>query len=545
MTKVHLLEDVADLPSKAGQMLINQSYSVAIASDELASKINIFPPQNAGGIVEKPSSENTSDSLGTPRQIQSNVLFRDVSRYDLDAKQWSYQLADTTNTDSLPVDTTNTDSLPVGTESIIWSQRINARATYPGSLTEVKYIPGSSAIQIINYPVNSNVGLQQTVLFSNRVFNAATSPIFVTMAVSMTLSDNINCSKTWGLLSGNAGYFFRIYGNGQSNNFKVGYKFTIEQSTTEIEISRNQFNGDKLNGTGRTSHTQTFTNIGMFGLEIGTAGYGARFWAYVESGNKAEWVLVHSLYNDSDGSQNRITDEESYPISFEVKNIGQSTTLQTLTKYGTSVASIGSAIATSDINSINISKSIVAGRLPYSILTIQTSNYINNKKNVSSVLAARLNLLASNGAWRIVLIKNPTFASLDWLNVGTLSSVQYRINDNIFLTGGIIISSFLLFSNKPLSIDLSNIFALNRSFLTTQYTNDNQFLGDYGQQFLLKSDILCVGIVDANIPVDSNEVIWNSASLINATPTYEFASSLSISNLLPSTIHCSLNILEV
>ena len=317
------------------------------------------------------------------------------------------------------------------------------------------------------------------------------------------------------------------------------------QSTTEIEISRNQFNGDKLNGTGRTSHTQTFTNIGMFGIEVGTAGYGARFWAYVESGNKAEWVLIHSLYNDSDGSQNRITDEESYPISFEVKNIGQSTTLQTLTKYGTSVASIGSAIATSDINSINISKSIVAGRLPYSILTIQTSNYINNKKNVSSVLAARLNLLASNGAWRIVLIKNPTFASLDWLNVGTLSSVQYRINDNIFLTGGIIISSFLLFSNKPLSIDLSNIFALNRSFLTTQYTNDNQFLGDYGQQFLLKSDILCVGIVDANIPVDSNEVIWNSASLINATPTYEFASSLSISNLLPSTIHCSLNILEV
>lgn len=534
--KVHLPEDIGDTPAKAGVKPITQSYPFVLASDELIGYADVFPPTNDAeklNPIFKPASENTTDVFALSRQVKSQVLFRNVSNYDIEPNQWSFQSSDTTDG----------GTMPQGSESIIWAERINARASYPGSLTEVKFLPQVSAIQLRNYPVGSNIGYQQTVLYSNRVFSAGTNPILVTVAVSMTLSDNPNCSKTWGLLGGNSGYFFRIYGTGQADTFKVGYRRTLGGSTNEVEISRSQFNGDKLDGT--NGHTQTFTNVGMYGIEIGTAGYGARFWAYVTVADTARWVLVHSLQNDSDSSQDRITDEEGLPISFEVRNVGQSTTLQTLSKYGTSVTSLGTPIGTSEINFVSASKLVSPSRSPFPILGIRATDYINSKKNFSNLLGAKLNILVSGGIWRIVLIKNPAKENTNvWTLINTISAIQYNTARGSFLINGTQLCQYLVSANKPLSISLKDIFALNRSFLTAQYTNDAQAAGDLGLQFLQSSDELWIVAVDANIPSSNNEIIWDSTLNVNVSPTYEFADSSTLTNL-SSTIHASINVLEV
>lgn len=537
MVKIHLPEDIGDLPSKAGEKPMAESYPFVLASDELVSYVSVFPPTSEteeSAPIFKPASENTTDVFALTRQIKSSILFRNVSRYDIEPNQWSYQLSDSTSG----------DTLPIGTQSVIWTERINTRASYPGSLTEVKFIPQNSAIQLRNYPVNSNIGYQQTVLYSNRVFSAAANPILITVAVSMTLSDNPNCSKTWGLFGGNSGYFFRIYGKGEGDTFVVGYRNTLGATTSEVEIPRKDFNGDKLDGTG-SGHTQTFTNVGMFGIEVGTAGIGARFWAYVTVGGSARWVLVHSLYDDSDGSQSRVTDEEGLPLSFEVKNVGQSTTLQTLSKYGTSVTSLGTPIGTPDINSISASKTINPSRSPFPILGIRATDFINGKKNFSNILGSSLNILVTQGIWRIVLIKNPVVESTNtWTTINELSAIQYNTARGNFLINGVQITQYLVSANKHLAISLKDLFALNRSFLTAQYTNDAQATGDLGQQFLQSSDELWICAVDANIPVSNNEVIWDSANNLNVSPTYEFTGSSLLTNLT-TTIHASINILEV
>ena len=532
MTQIHLPEDIGDTQSKAGEKPIAQSYPFVLADDALIQYVGVFPPNSEEEKINpiyKPSSENVTDVFALGRQVKHSILFRNVSNYDLEPNHWGIQLSDTTDG----------GTIPQGSESVVWTERINTRAFYPGSLTEVKFLPQVSAIQLRNYPVSSNIGYQQTVLYSNRVFSAGTNPILVTVAVSMTLSDNPNCSKTWGLFGGNSGYFFRIYGTGQADTFKVGYRRTLGSSTSEVEISRSQFNGDKLDET--TGHNQTFTNVGMFGIEVGTAGIGARFWAYVEISGSARWVLVHSLYNDSDSSQDRITDEEGLPISFEVKNVGQSTTLQTLSKYGTSVTSISNPIGTSDINSISASKLVSSSRLPFPILGIRVRDYINSKKNFSNILATEINILAMSGMWRIVLIKNPSVDTTNvWTNVNNLSAIQSSSNKGTFVIGGTQVGQYLVSSTKPLSINLEDLFTLNRSFLTAQYTNDTQASGDLGQQYLLKSDELWVCVVDASIPFTNNEIIWES---LNATVTYEFSSSSSVNT--SATVYANINVLEV
>lgn len=546
--KVHLPEDIGDTPAKAGAKSITQSYPFILASDRLVGYASVLAPTNDAerlNPIFKPASDNTTDVFALSRQIESQVLFRNVSNYDIEPSQWSFQASDTTAG----------GALAQNSESIVWSERINARASYPGAVTEVKFVPNQSAIQLRNYPVDSNIGYQQTVLYSNRVFNAGTNPILVTVAVSMTLSDNPNCSKTWGLFSALSGYFFRIYGTGAVNNFVVGYRNTLGGSTNDVEIKRNDFNGDKLNGT--SGHTQAFTNVGMYGIEIGTTGYGARFWAYVTVGGAARWVLVHSLYNDSDSSQDRITDEEGLPISFEVKNIGQSTTLQTLSKYGTSVTSLGSVIGSSDISSISASKLVSPSRSPFPIIGIRASDFINSKRNFNSVLGAKLNVSVGSGTWRIVLIKNDIVGVLDWKKIDNLSAIQYDNDRAFFVTGGTQIAQFLVSQSKPLSINLKDIFALNKNFLAAQYTNDAQPSGDFGQQFLVNSDRLWICAIDANIAYANNEIIWDGSNSfntlftiiwddsnsVNSLPSYP--SEISPSSNIATTINASINTLEV
>lgn len=536
--KVHLPEDIGDTPAKAGAKPITQSYPFVLASDELVGYANVFAPTNDAerlNPIFKPASDNTTDVFALSKQIESQILFRNVSNYDIESSQWSYQLSDTTSG----------GALPQNSESIVWTNRINTRASYPGALTEVKFLPNQSAIQLRNYPIDSNIGYQQTVLYSNRLFSASVSPIFITVAVSMSLSDNPNCSKTWGLFSAKSGYFFRIYGTGAVNNFVVGYRNTLGSSTTEVEIERKDFNGDKLDGT--KGHTQTFTNVGMFGIEIGTAGYGARFWSYVTVGNTARWVLVHTLYNDSDSSQNRITDEEAIPISFEVKNTGQSTTLQTLSKYGTSVTSLGSAIGSPDVEAISTSKTVFSlGARPLPVLGIRPRAFINNLKNLNSILGSKISIAFSTGIWRIVLIKDPRIDPLTKWNNYPNSVLDYSFDEGVEATNGINLCSFLVSASKPLCFSLKDIFALNRIFLTAQYTNDVQASGDLGQQFLVSADELWICAIDANLPfpANNNEIIWNPKNLISSSATYENNNINSLRSI-SAQVNVSLNVLEV
>ncbi|MFM6156066.1 MAG: hypothetical protein ACKPE3_24225, partial [Sphaerospermopsis kisseleviana] len=263
-------------------------------------------------------------------------------------------------------------------ESVVWTNRNNVLPSYPGTLTQVKFSPTDSSIELLINEITSTLGRQQVLLFSNRNFSAAVSPIFVTMAVKMSLSpNNNNCIKTWGWLGGDAGYFFRIKGDGQGNNFVVGYRYSLGGVTTEVEIVRSTFNGDKLDGIGTSVHSQTFTNIGMFGIEVGTAGYGARFWAYVTVDNSsARWVLVHALANDSDSSPTRLIDEENLPFTFEIRSQGVNTG-QFLDKYGTSVASLGVAEG-------NVSVSLVEG-LNETISTTKFYQYLIGFRSSPSV----------------------------------------------------------------------------------------------------------------------------------------------------------------
>ena len=110
---------------------------------------------------------------------------------------------------------------------------------------------------------------------------------------------------------------------------------------------------------------------------------------------------------------------------------------------------------------------------------------------------------------------------------------------------GLTIKLYLLVSNKAININLTDLFALNRSFLTTQYTNDPIPNGDSGQQFVQNADELWVCVVDANIPTDyTGDIVWANALTANASPSYSDSRASALNNL-NSQIYLTLSTQEV
>jgi hypothetical protein len=65
----------------------------------------------------------------------------------------------------------------------------------------------------------------------------------------------------------------------------------------ELVIRSDDFNGDPLNGSGRSGYTITFNEVTMYKIEYSWYGaVGAKFYAYVPvSNDEARWVLIHTL----------------------------------------------------------------------------------------------------------------------------------------------------------------------------------------------------------------------------------------------------------
>lgn len=69
------------------------------------------------------------------------------------------------------------------------------------------------------------------------------------------------------------------------------------QALFETAIPREFFNGDPLDGNGRSRYLLSFEDVTMYKIEFGWYGaIGAKFYAYVPFGNEgARWVLMHTL----------------------------------------------------------------------------------------------------------------------------------------------------------------------------------------------------------------------------------------------------------
>ena len=106
-----------------------------------------------------------------------------------------------------------------------------------------------------------------------------------------------------------------------------------------IEIPRDQFNGDPLNGNGPSGYTIRPEKVTMWKIEFGWYGaIGARFYAYIPTGaGEARWVTVHTLVIENQLGQPCLQDSYfRFKYAVNVADTASIRTPQYIYKYGAS-----------------------------------------------------------------------------------------------------------------------------------------------------------------------------------------------------------------
>ena len=162
-----------------------------------------------------------------------------------------------------------------------------------------------------------------------------------------------------------------------------------------IEIPRDKFNGDPLNGNGPSGYTIRPEKVTMWKIEFGWYGaIGARFYAYIPSGaGEARWVVIHTLVIENSLEGPCLRDSYfRFKYSLDVFNESSIRTPQYLYKYGASyyidggdegsseIYSVSSGLNPKQINTSN-ETSLFSVR-PKDFITSSSGDQIVNKKLV-------------------------------------------------------------------------------------------------------------------------------------------------------------------
>ena len=158
-----------------------------------------------------------------------------------------------------------------------------------------------------------------------------------------------------------------------------------------VEIPRDKFNGDPLNGNGPSGYLIQPNKVTMYKIEFGWYGaIGARFYAYIPAGpGEARWVAIHTFVIEN--SMGSPCLEDSYfrlVYSLDVAKTSDVRSPQFLYKYGASYYIDGGDEGTSQIfsssskiKSINkVSERTLIGITPKEFILNSTGVEIKNKK---------------------------------------------------------------------------------------------------------------------------------------------------------------------
>ena len=283
----------------------------------------------------------------------------------------------------------------------------------PANLTSVGLDPNNLDVNSTNTRPGYSASVQRyAYLQSRRVFRYQPGRISgFTFGVRSSVETVSGVAIEWGISNPTDQYVFRIErgqlsiirrstlplepsvllrnGLKSEDQTKIpsGDPFDSEEYWT-IEIPRDKFNGDVLNGNGPSGYNLKAENVTMYKIEFGWYGaIGARFYAYIPVDNgEARWVVVHTLIIENSLGSPCLRD--SYfrlKYSLNVTNTSDIKTPQYLYKYGASYYIDGGDEGTSQIYSVSSKQKTISSSNETSLIGIKPKEVLLNRDGESII----------------------------------------------------------------------------------------------------------------------------------------------------------------
>lgn len=156
----------------------------------------------------------------------------------------------------------------------------------------------------------------------------------------------------------------------------------VEDQFYELVIQREFFNGDALNGNGRSGYLLDPTKVTMYKIEFGWYGaIGAKFFAYVPVDNgDARWVLMHTLTIENQLGEPCLQDPYfKFRYLQDIRDTSNIRSPQYLYKYGASCYIDGGDNSAGKFYTYTADEKTVDTTRPNSIIGIYPKQFISNK----------------------------------------------------------------------------------------------------------------------------------------------------------------------
>jgi hypothetical protein len=289
----------------------------------------------------------------------------------------------------------------------------------------------------------------------------------------------------------------------------------VSTSPTVMEeiVPRRFWNGDTMVGANTTilgaadtksAHQLSLTNLVMCRIEYGWyGGTGSRLLFYVpvdanlpsgETVKASRWVIAHNL-NCSDRIPYPSLGNPTLPMQFRIEKTGALSANSYIRKYGAQISIDGGDYSKLAIFSKDSPKVASIGTTSYKpLLALRIKENITNnqgqtKRNLMRVFPLVLSMCSEARA-QFALFKNPATMSdasstpvTAFTSTGTLSAIEFNspesaTNAITSFTGGEQLASFFTGDGSADTVDLTEIFAFARQYLTREATAASGTAGD-------------------------------------------------------------------
>jgi hypothetical protein len=253
-----------------------------------------------------------------------------------------------------------------------------------------------------------------------------------------------NLRQRVGYYGDNNGMYLELYGSA----INLVERTAVEGSVAETSVLQDDWNGDKLNGTGASGLTLDLTKAQILWMDIEWLGVGTVRMGFVING---QFIVCHSFHHANLLASTYIT-TASLPLRYEIENVAatdeNNVTLKqicstVISEGGYSLRGAQQQIALP----VKTPRTLTTSGTYYPVISIKLKTSPDRLDAI--VIPTDLSIIpttASNYHWQ--LVAGGTTAAGSWVSAGSTSSVQYNISGTSFSGGRIVAGGFFSQSNQ-------------------------------------------------------------------------------------------------
>jgi len=296
---------------------------------------------------------------------------------------------------------------------------------------------------LMNLNVTNTAGAS-AIRETTKVFSYQPGKSLLVMNTFVMASSATNLRQRVGYFGDQNGIYFQL----DDGNISIVKRSLVTGSVAESVVSRSNWNGDKLDGTGSSGIFLDITKAQILWIDFEWLGVGTVRFGFCVNG---QFIVCHSFHHANILDSTYIT-TASLPLRYEITNKAATSSSKTLKQVCSTVISEGGYELRGLQQAVSIPITAprtfaVAGTF-YPIISIRLKT-TPDRLDAIVILTALSILGQGNGInynWQVKASGVTTGGS--WVDAGVDSAVEYNITGTSYAGGRILASGFLNASNQ-------------------------------------------------------------------------------------------------